>query len=379
MAKTKTKPKPKSSSLLGQAQAEKDVQYGPQFDAAQNLLGEAGKTLKSDIETAKNNAAAVTSMAEAEKAPTIDRYKGAQDRATGFQDLTAKALAGVGGNAGDIFRGAIGGEQAAQKQRLDSAGTRASTELSDRQQSALSGRIAAQNQARSDYRQTKDSLTGQIQSLLGRKQADVMARFGQLVESDANRQKDIDIAGIGAKARTDAAGIGATTRANAKADADAARGREKEEKRVGDIHKSTGQLKQTVSNIIDRWEQLAGASLPKENPRFDSKSPVSDNNKPYLNAQGNPVEEPGHAVQIKPNATAIRNQIISEGKGKIDEGLVHVALTLRGPDKALDQKAINYIQANGDWRIPREWLRQASVHPGVVKAPSSVRGQSRPN
>jgi hypothetical protein len=59
------------------------------------------------------------------------------------------------------------------------------------------------------------------------------------------------------------------------------------------------------------------------------------------------VEEPAHAVQIKPNANAIRNQIISEGKGKIDEGLVHVALVLRGPDKALDEKAIKYIQDNG--------------------------------
>jgi hypothetical protein len=260
MAKTKTKKaKGTGSPLLGQAQAEKDVQYGPQFDAAQSLLGEAGKTLKSDIETAKNNASAVTSLAEAEKAPTIDRYKGAQDRAAGYEGITAKALEGVGGSVGDIFRAAISGEQAGQRQRLDAAGTRASTELSDRQQSALSGRIAAQNQARSDYRDTKKSLTSQIQSLLGRKQADVMARFGQLVESDANRQKAIDVAKIGARAKTDVAGIGA----KAKANADAAKGREKEEKRVGDIHKSTGQLKQTVSNIIDRWEQLAGASLPK--------------------------------------------------------------------------------------------------------------------
>jgi hypothetical protein len=355
MAKTKTKKaKGTGSPLLGQAQAEKDVQYGPQFDAAQSLLGEAGKTLKSDIETAKNNASAVTSLAEAEKAPTIERYKGAQDRAAGYEGITAKALEGVGGSVGDIFRAAISGEQAGQRQRLDAAGTRASTELSDRQQSALSGRIAAQNQARSDYRDTKKSLTSQIQSLLGRKQADVMARFGQLVESDANRQKAIDVAKIGARAKTDVAGIGARSRANA----DAAKGREKEEKRVGDIHKSTGQLKQTVSNIIDRWEQLAGASLPKENPRFDSKSPVSDTNKPYLGPTG-PVQEPAHAVQIKPNANAIRNQIISEGKGKIDEGLVHVALVLRGPDKALDEKAIKYIQDNRDWRIPREWLRKS--------------------
>jgi hypothetical protein len=352
MAKTKTKPK--TSTQLQQAQAEKDVQYGPQFDAATNLLGEAGKTLKSDIQTAKNNASAVTSMAEAEKQPTIDRYKGAQDRAKGFEGITAKALAGVGGNVGDIFRAAIGGEQAGQRQRLDAAGTAASTELTDRQTSALSGQIAAQNQARSDYRSTKKSLTDQIQQLLGRKQADVMNRFGQLVESDADRQNAIDIAKIGAQAKTDVAGMGATNKRNA----DAAKGREKEQKRIGDIHKSTGQLKQTVSNIIDRWEQLAGASLPKENPRFDSKSPISDSNKPYLGPTG-PVEEPGHAVQIKPSPNAIRNQIISEGKGKIDEGLVHVALVLRGPDKALDEKAIKYIQNNPDWRIPREWLRKS--------------------
>lgn len=378
MAKTKTKPKSKSkgsgSSLLEQAQAEKDVQYGPQFDAAQNLLGEAGKTLKSDIETAKNNAAAVTSMAEAEKAPTIERYKGAQDRAKGFEGLTAKALEGVGGNVGDIFRGAIGGEQAGQRQRLDAAGTRASTELSDRQMSALSGRIAAQNQARSDYRETKNSLTSQIQQLLGRKQADVMARFGQLVESDANRQKDIDVAKIGAKARTDVAAAGATNKANSAA----AKAKEKEDQRVGGIHKATGQLKQTVTNIIDRWNQLASASLPKENPRYDPKSPISDTNKPYLNPDGNPVEVKEHAAQIKPSANAIRNQIISEGKGKIDEGMVHVALVLRGPTGALDQKAIQYIKANPDWRIPREWLRKPATHPGTVKAPGA-NGQMRPN
>jgi hypothetical protein len=352
MAKTKTKPK--TSSQLQQAQAEKDVQYGPQFDAATNLLGEAGKTLKSDIQTAKNNAAAVTSMAEAEKQPTIDRYKGAQDRAKGFEGITSKALEGVGGNVGDIFRAAIGGEQAGQRQRLDAAGTAASTELTDRQTSALSGQIAAQSQARSDYRSTKKSLTDQIQQLLGRKQADVMNRFGQLVESEADRQHDIDIAKIGAKAKTTVAGMNATSKSNAAA----AKGQEKEQKRIGGVHKATGQLKQTVSNIIDRWEQLAGASLPKENPRFDSKSPVSDTNKPYMGPTG-PVQEPGNAVQIKPNASQIRNQIISEGKGKIDEGLVHVALVLRGPDKALDEKAIKYIQANEDWRIPREWLRKS--------------------
>lgn len=357
MAKTKTKPKSKTKtpSLLAQAQSEKDVQYAPQIATAQSLLGDAGEQLKSDIETAKNNSAAVKAYAEDQKAPTIERYKGAQGAVQGFQANTDAAMRDVG-PAGDIFHNAVASEQGSLRSRLTGAGTRASQELVDRQTAAEAGRVGAESQARQDYRKTKKSLTDQIQTLVGQKQADVMARFGQLVEAEANRQNDIDVAKIGADARRDVAAAGATNRANSQA----AKDKEKEQKRVGDIRKSTGELKRNVTNIISRWNELASASAPKPNPRFDSKSPISDTNKPYLNADGNPVEEPGNAAQIKPTPAAIRAKIRDEYKD-VDgvEGLIHVALTLRGPNKALDQAAIKYIQDNPNWRVPREWLRKS--------------------
>lgn len=345
MAKTKTKPKTKVPSALAQAQAEMDVKYKPQLDMAQGLIGEAATQYKSDIETAKNNQRAIDSYAEAKKAPTIDRYKDAQTAQTGYETNAASALQGVGAGS-DILKNAITGEQSSLRSRLEGAGTRASQELDDRQTSALAGRIAAQQQARGDYRKTKAGLTSQIQSLIGQQGADVIARFGQLAEADAERQKDIDVAKIGAKARTDVAGLGAKS----KADTAAGKAKEKDQARIGGIRKATGALKQDVTNLIGRWDAYAGQTNPRAN--YDPKT-MKD--QPYLNPDGNPVSDPSHAEQVAPTAEQVRAQLRKDLGKDYDEGKLHIALLIRAK-KPLDTAAINYIKANPDWRIPREWL-----------------------
>lgn len=345
MAKTKTKPKTKIPSSLAQAQAEMDVKYKPQLDAAQGLLGEAADQYKSDIETAKNNAAAIDAYAEAKKAPTIERYKDAQTAQGGFEANSASALQGVG-PASDILSRAITGEQGSLRSRLTGAGTRASQELDDRQTSALAGRIAAQQQARGDYRKTKSGLTAQIQSLIGQQGSDVIARFGQLAEADAERQKDINVAKIGADARRDVAGAGAKRAA----DAAAGKAADKEKARIGGIRKATGSLKQDVTNLIGAWDSYAGQTNPQAN--YDPKT-MKD--QPYLNPDGNPVSDPNHAAQVKPTADQVRSQLRKDLGKDFDEGKLHIALLIRGK-KPLDAAAIQYIKANPDWRIPREWL-----------------------
>ena len=343
MAKTKTKPKTKTPSLLEQAQAEKDAQYAPQIAQAQALLGDAGSQLKSDIETARNNEQAVRSFAEAQKVPTIERYKGAQGNVAGFQANTDAAIKPTGaGN--DIFRNALASEQGSLRSRLEGAGTRATQELSDRQTAAVAGRVGAESQARGDYRKTKKSLTDQIQTLVGQKQADVMARFGQLVEADANRQKDIDVANIAANARRDVAAAGAKNKANTQAGKDA----EKEQKRIAGIRKATGDMKQAVTDIAGQWDAYAGQTGYKKNP--DKATNVEF---PYLNPDGNPVKLEQSAAKVKMTPEQIRQKLINEDK--VDAGLLHVALLVRA-GKPLDQTAIRYIKANRDWRVPREWM-----------------------
>jgi hypothetical protein len=348
--KTKLKKKTKTPSALEQAQAEMDVKYKPQINAAQSLLGEAADQYKSDIETAKNNTAAITAFARAQERPTIDRYKEAATQVAANEANTASALGGVG-PASDIFRRAITGTQGTIRSQQTGAGTRASQALSDRQVAAQAGGIAAQQQARKDYRKTKNSLTSQIQSLTGQRQADVINRFGQIAEKDAERQKDIDVANIAADARRDVAGSSATNAANKAAAAK----REKEAKRVGGVRKATGDLKQSVANAVDQWDLLANAKAPKTNPAFDKSKPLSETNKPYLNPDGNPVADPANAEQISPSAAAIKARLTTGDKA-IDPGVLHIALLVRA-DKPLDDAAIRYIKANPDWRIPREWLR----------------------
>jgi hypothetical protein len=344
---TSTKKKPKVPSALAQAQAEMDVKYKPQLDTAQNLLGEAATQYKSDIETAKNNQQAIDAYAEAKKAPTIDRYKDAQTAQGGFEANSATALQGVG-PAGDILSRAITGEQGSLRSRLQGAGTRASQELDDRQTSALAGKIAAQTQARGDYRKTKTGLTSQIQSLIGQQGSDVIARFGQLAEADAERQKDINVAKIGANARRDVATAGAKSKADAAADTAAGKARDKKEKHLEAVHAATGTLKQNVADIADLWQGYAARVQYRPNP--DKKTNAAQ---PYLNADGNPVSEKEHAAKKVMSPQEIKDAIQKDTD--YDPGLVHVALLIRAK-QPLDAAAINYIKANRNWRIPREWL-----------------------
>lgn len=350
--KTKKKPKTKTPSALAQAQAEMDVKYKPQLDAAQGLLGEAADQYKSDIETAKNNSAAIQAFAKSQEAPTIDRYKTAADSVARDEANTATALEGVGPSA-DIFRRAITGTQGTTRSQQTGAGTRASQALADRQTSAMAGGVAAQNQARTDYRKTKTGLTNQIQSLIGQQGADTIARFGQIAEQNAANQTDIDVAKIAADARRDVAGAGATTAANKLKGAAA----EKEQKRVTGIRKATGDMKQAVIDIAGKWDTLAGRVGRRKNPAFDAKKPVTGENLPYLNPNGKPVLEKEHGAEVRMTPQAIRDEL-TQGENAVEPGLLHVALLVRA-GKPLDAAAIRYIKANQDWRVPREWLPKA--------------------
>jgi len=343
---TRTKKKKtttKSLTALQQAQAEMDVKYKPQIDATQGLLGEAADQYKSDIQTAKNNATATQAYAKAQEAPTIERFKTALAQTGQNEANTASALEGVG-PAADIFRRAITGTQGAARTALTGAGTRATQDLSDRQLAAQAGGIAAQGQARTDYRKTKGALTQQIKSLIGQQAADTMSRFGQIAEADAERQKDIDIANIGARARKYTADVGATGRQNA---ADTKK-KAAEDKRLGGVRKATGDLKTSVADIADLWQGYASRVQYRPNP--DKKTAAKF---PYLNPDGNPVSLKEHAAAKRMTPQEIKDAIQKDTD--YDPGLVHIALLVRAK-KPLDQAAVKYIKANPDWRIPREWL-----------------------
>jgi hypothetical protein len=370
--KTKSK-KTKVPSALAQAQAEMDVKYGPQLANAQGMLGEAADQYKSDIESAKNNAAAIDAYAKAQMPGTIDRYKTANDAVTGIVANTDSALTGTGPSA-DIFKRAITGQQGATQARLQGAGQRATQELSDRQTSAQAGKISATNQARSDYRKTKASLASQIQTLIGTQGADVINRFGQIAEDQANNQNDIDVATIAADARRDVANAGATNSANSAAQKKRDAAAAANTKRVEGIRTATGDLKQNVSNAADRWDSLAKVKAPVKNT-----NPATAKLQPYLNAQGNPVADVRHAAMVTPTPSQIKARMTT-GQDAVDPGVLHIALLVKA-QQPLDAAAVAYLKANPKWRIPREWLppsgpRNAIGPSGTVGG--STPGESRP-
>lgn len=350
MAKTKTKKKttPKTPSLYEQAASEMDSKYAPQIQMAQGLLGEAAKTYASDIDEAKNNASAIHAFAEQNKAPTIDRYAKAQGATTTNEQNAASALEGTG-PASDIFRRAITASQGTGRSRLTAAGTRASQELDDRQTGALAGKIAAQTQAKGDYRKTKQTLTDQIRGLAGQKEADIMARFGQLAEQQADRQTQIDVAKIGAQSRLDVAGAGADASSAKEAEKARTKAREKRQKHVEGVRTATGTLKQSVADTADLWDQYA--ARVQYRPNKDDKTNAEF---PYLNPNGDPVQLKTSAAKKVMTPDEIRDAIAQDHD--VDPGILHIAL-LRRANKPLDAKAIQYIKSKPDWRIPREWLR----------------------
>lgn len=256
MAKKKTKKTTTSganNSDLSTALAEGEIKYTPQVKQVQGLLSDALGQYKGDVTAAKETAAAARSYAR-QAAPVIAGiYKDASVSTGQAQGDVARVMGTTSipqTAAGDLFRVAGEREAVGARTRIAGAKARAEQELASRGQQASAGEQLALGEARRSYRGNVKSLQDKLVSLNEQKQADLVARLGQLGEQRANRDLKVQLEEMGNES--------ALAVQNARDDAAAARDADKDKKDKAKGNRASAKDITKFSDTVKKAVSLAG-------------------------------------------------------------------------------------------------------------------------
>jgi hypothetical protein len=276
MAKKK---KPRLSNDQVIATAEGDVQYGPQITQIRDLYTDAAHQRVSDINSAKQSAQSAVAFAHAQR-PTV---KAVYRRGGQQADRTAADVNAAFGKLGadNPYGAQIAAEQGGARNRINESRIQALQELTERATGAKAGMALAINQARASYRQNKGTLDQKLSDLLGQRGTFIAGRMASLANEQANRRNKIDVANIGADARTNVAKTNAATKAADKAAAQRTKAAAEKTKTNQAAGKATNTFKTTIANAIGDMTRLANTALPRTIPDPNDPSKViAENKKP---------------------------------------------------------------------------------------------------
>jgi hypothetical protein len=360
------------------AQAQIDLQYGPQFRQVRDLWNQTHSQYLNDLSAARETSRAVQRQANASKPVVQDIYDSAAKGLKRSNSFVDKALATAPAATAPASTSALGGlltqamlrERGSANNANTAARTGALTELVQRASGAEAGKALAYNTAKSNLLSTRKQLTQRLADLTGESQSQMTVLTNQLSDKrDANRvTKDT------AQAKIDAA-------AQKKADADKKAAKE----HVDKVHTATGDYINKIADAQADWDRFSRSKAPKTETVMENGKPKIDATtgqivtRQVVDAKGNTVYEYPKPDDIRQMLADVRD---SSGHIKYTPGDIHVALLVGNgpshPGKPLDAAALAYLKklAGHGVRIPRAWTMNVTDR---AIANNEVAGPPRPH
>jgi hypothetical protein len=356
------------------AQAQIDLQYGPQFRQVRDLWNQTHSQYLNDLSAARETSRAVQRQAKASQPVVQGIYDTAQKGLKQSNSFVDKALAA---GTTPASTSALGGllTQAMQRERGSAnnantaARTGALTELVQRASGAEAGKALAYNTAKSNLLSTRKQLTQRLADLTGESQSQMTVLTNQLSDKrDATR------------AQTQAAQDKIDAAAQKKADADKKAAKE----HVDKVHTATGDYVNKIADAQADWDRFSRTKAPRTETVMENGKPKIDPQtgqvvtRQVVDTKGKPVYDVPGPDDIRQMLAAVRD---SNGHIKYTPGDIHIALLVGNgpshPGKPLDAAALAYLKklAGHGVRIPRAWTMNDTER---AIANNEVAGPPRP-
>src|SRR4051794_21443547 len=188
------------------ARAEAKVRFGSERATLSDLVSQAEKNYADDLTAAGAASRSAAHFARAAKPGIRDIYHDAAAQTQTANADVDRALAGLGA-AADPYRAIVARERGGATGRLATANAQALKSLTDREQEAVAGKLYAEQNAKTQYRDTLNTLATKLQDLGDREGAFAVARIGTLGEARAKRKAQTRNTRLAAGLRSDAADV----------------------------------------------------------------------------------------------------------------------------------------------------------------------------
>lgn len=341
------------------AQAQIDLQYGPQFAQVRDLWHQTHNQYVNDLSAARETARATQQQAKASQPVVKKIYDTAEkslDSSSSFVDRALAATTAPGAESGlsGLLNTAMQRERGSAANANTAARTTSLNALVQRASDAQAGKDLAYSTAKQNLLSSRKTLTQKIADLTGEKGNALTVLTNQLADKrDATRATTQS-----AQAKTDAA---AQKRRQQLADA--------KQTHVEKVRTATGNYANKITDAASLWKQYSTQTVTDKNGNpIPIRDPVMENGKTKLDKNGNPMTKVRLGTDGKPvydtstpTPSDLKQMLLAErddkGHIKFTPGDVHIML-LRRANKPMDAEAMAYLRrmAAKGVRIPREWL-----------------------